>query len=294
MQQHLIDEGHDGRDLVGDDLGRVEVAGVEAERGLARDGVGHVELVGTDGVALGANAEQLAFDGDDVVLVRYVGVHDLVERREQALARRRAVGRHVLHAVRNPDVHRAGRAELLAEVVGDAAAGDAVVDPELADDRIGMRQRHAVDEVRVRETARVEVQPDAELLRPVDPRFEVLRLDLVARHLLFGVEIDGVQVEALGAGDQRHRLFGVLAQLGGRLGFARIVSGRLDAAAQCDIGHLETGDVVALPAVHRYRNGGKRLEGGVGINAGEGVALLGLVVGGAGQVAHGAAPSGVG
>ena len=272
----------------------MEVAGVEAERGLARDGVGHVELVGADRVAFGADAEELAFDGDDVVLVRDVGIDDLVERREQALARRRAVGRLILHAVRNPDVHRARRAEFFAEVVRDAAAGDAVVDPETTNLLIRMCQRHAVDEVRMREAARVEVQPDAELLRPVDPRFEVLRLDLVARDLLVGVEVDGVQVEALGAGDQCHGLFGVLAQLRGRLGFARIVAGRLDAAAQRDVGHFETGDVVALPAVHRYRDGGKCLEGGVGINAGEGVALFCLVVGGAGQVAHGAAPSGVG
>ena len=60
VQQNLIHEGHHGGDLVGDDLRRMEVAHVEAQELLVRDGVAQVELVRADDVALGADAEQLA------------------------------------------------------------------------------------------------------------------------------------------------------------------------------------------------------------------------------------------
>ncbi len=53
--------------LSGDHFRRMEVAGVQAQRSLAAGGVPHVELVGADGIALGADAEQLALNGVDMV-----------------------------------------------------------------------------------------------------------------------------------------------------------------------------------------------------------------------------------
>jgi len=45
----------------------VVVAGVEADEFLARNGVAEVELVRADDVAFGAEAEEFAFDGVEVV-----------------------------------------------------------------------------------------------------------------------------------------------------------------------------------------------------------------------------------
>ena len=56
-----------------------------------------------------------------------------IQRRQQALTRGQTVNGDVFHAVRDPDVHHRRRAELLAKVRGDAAAGFYVVNPELAD-----------------------------------------------------------------------------------------------------------------------------------------------------------------
>ena len=55
----------------------------------------------------------------------------------------------------------------------------------------------------MREERRVEVEADAALLRPRDPRCEVLGLDLVAvRDLALVDAVAGVQVEAVLAGDE--------------------------------------------------------------------------------------------
>jgi hypothetical protein len=45
----------------------VEVAGIQAQGGLAAGGVAHIELVGADGVAFRADTEQFALDGINVV-----------------------------------------------------------------------------------------------------------------------------------------------------------------------------------------------------------------------------------
>src|SRR6185312_5496221 len=62
VEQDLVQPGQDGGDLVGDDLRRVEVAGVHAEQGLPGEGVPEVELVRADDVRLRADPEQLALD----------------------------------------------------------------------------------------------------------------------------------------------------------------------------------------------------------------------------------------
>lgn len=67
VQQQARDVEHGGGDLVGDHFRRMEVAGIEAQRRLTAGGVTHIELVGADGVAFGADAEQLALHGVDMV-----------------------------------------------------------------------------------------------------------------------------------------------------------------------------------------------------------------------------------
>ena len=133
VQQQARHVEHGGGDFVGDHLGRVEVAGIQTQRGLAAGGVTHVELVRAHGVALGANAEQLALYGVDVVRRVQLLADGLIQRGQQALARGQAIDGDVLHAVRDPDVHHRRRAELFAEIRRNAAADLHVVDPELAD-----------------------------------------------------------------------------------------------------------------------------------------------------------------
>jgi hypothetical protein len=90
-----------------------------------------------------------------------------IQRVQQPLARREAVNGNILHAVRHPDIHHRRRAQLLAKISGYAAAGFAVVDPELADLIVGVRQGKAVGAQRMREAGGVEIQPQFVGFRPL-------------------------------------------------------------------------------------------------------------------------------
>ena len=67
------------------------------------------------------------------------------------------------------------------------------------------------------------------------------------------VAVEGVQVEAMPAGNQREGLFRVGAQLLGCARLARIVAGRRQPAAELHPELLEPADVISLPAVQRDR-----------------------------------------
>ena len=140
----------------------------------------------------------------------------------EPLARAAAVDREVLVAVGNPDVGDAGRAERLADRGADLPAGDAVLDPELADALVGLGEREAVGRFGMREAGRIEIHADAATLGPVDPALEMLGRDLVAVDALAAeLAVERVQVEAMLAGNQRIRFFEIGPQLVGRAGLAR-------------------------------------------------------------------------
>ena len=183
VQEHPVDEGQHRRQLVGDDLGGVEVAGVEAEHDLPAHRVGQVELVRAGGVALGADPEELALHGVAVVLARHGPGEGLVERLQQALPRPEAVVGQVLGAVRDPEVEHRRRPQGAAEGGGHLAAGLHVADPEGAHAGVGVGEGPSLRE-RVREAGGVEVEPDLLGPRPLHPAGEVLRAELVARHRL--------------------------------------------------------------------------------------------------------------
>src|SRR5262249_9506517 len=160
--------------------------------------------------------------------------------------------------------------------LADLAAGDAVVHPEAAHALVATAQGEAVRCLRVREEGAVEVEPEPPRPRPVDPAGEVLGSESVALDRPAArLGVDGVQVEAVPAGDQAQGFFQVAAQLVGVARLAGVVAGRLDAAAgQAEV-VLEAADVVALPAVQGYRDCGEDLQGPVAIDAEGGVALAG-------------------
>ena len=94
----------------------MEVTGVEGEQLAAGDGVAERELVGAGGKGLHAYAEDLAFDGVEVVLlVDLFGGEDLVEGFHQAGAGGEAVQKAVRHAAQH--LRREGE------------EGDGLVDP---------------------------------------------------------------------------------------------------------------------------------------------------------------------
>ena len=62
VKQDLRKEHQDRADLVRDGFRRMVVTGIERVENLARQRVSQVELVRPDGVALAADAEQLAFN----------------------------------------------------------------------------------------------------------------------------------------------------------------------------------------------------------------------------------------
>ena len=128
---------------------------------------------------------------------------------QQPLARREAVNGNIFHAVRHPDIHHRWGTQLFAKISGYATAGFAVVDPELADLIVGVRQGKAVGAQRMREAGGVEIQPQFVGFRPRNPVFKVLRLNLIARYRCVGFQVNSVQVETLWSRDQAQRLLKV-------------------------------------------------------------------------------------
>ena len=199
VEHDLRHEQQDGADLVGHRFGRMIVPGVERHQHAPGSRVSEIELVRADRVALTAKAEELPFDC--IAVERRIDriLEDRVKCVAQSLARAEPVGRRVLHAVGNPEVRHAGPAEGAPERFADAPARDAVVDPELSDRAIRMRQREALG-FRMREVRLVEIEPDAEPSRPVDPAGKVLRTDGIAIDTPPAeLAVARVQVEAMAA-----------------------------------------------------------------------------------------------
>ena len=126
----------------------------------------------------------------------------------------------------------------------------------------------------------VEVDAQTVFTGELDPRIEVMGLDLVAVHLLAGGEdgVAGVQADALFAGHEAHGLDKVRLQFLEGAGAAGVVARGLDAAGKGAAAAFKADDVVALPAVDAD---GHVLQGGEGcfhIHAPRLVALLRALV----------------
>ena len=104
-----------------------------------------------DDVTFRADAEEFGLDGVEVDVRVDRLFEDGVERFGQAFARRLAVGGRVLVAVGDPDVGDAGVPSCFADRCADLAAGDAVLDPELADRLVAVREGEAVGGFRMGE-----------------------------------------------------------------------------------------------------------------------------------------------
>ena len=247
--EHQLRHVHEQcRHEVGDVLRLFVVAGVQRVHLLAGGAVGGVEVVRAYGVALQSDAEQFSLEA--VLHAVELLFHDFVERGSKDFAIFLALHRHVLRTVVHPDVHDAGVALRLTHGVGDASAALRVLNPEVADALVGVRQRQAAA-LRMRERGRVEVQHHVVFLGPLHPALEVLHFHLVAVDKLSAeVTVDFVQVQAVVAGQQRLHKLDVLSHLVDVAGAAGIVACGLNATTE-GIVALEAHHVVCLPAVER-------------------------------------------
>jgi AraC-like DNA-binding protein len=202
---------------------------------------------------------------------------DLVQRVGQALAWGRTIKRRILGTVRYPDIRDRAGAEFFAEPGADAARGGTVLDPELTNLFIRMRER-AFGRERVREIGGVEIEAvQAVRVGPVHPRGEVLWLDGIPVHGFAGeVGVDRVEIESVATGQKLENQFEIGAQLVKRAGLARVVARGLNTATgEGGIGFFKASDVIALPAVHGNRGGGQGGERGLNVHAQGGVGFTG-------------------
>ena len=283
VQGDFGEERQQRGNLVADDFGRVIMTVVHQRDALVAvvGGVGEGEFRAADGVGFHADAEHLALDAglDEIKVIRLR--ENFVDTGAVTVARSLAVGRDVLEAVARPDIHRAGLTKLLGEVLADADARLAVVNPEAAGllVRAGERQRvaHGVGEV-----GRIEIRAQPARLAEIHPLAEVLGFELVAVNpRVFFVEdgVGGVEVDFLRAGAEGENNVDVRHQLFGGTGAAGVIAGGLDAAGQGLAGvGVEAADVVALPAMEGNRHGFEARDGSVGIYADGSVFLLGFLV----------------
>ena len=63
---------------------------------------------------------------------------------DEALARAFTIGGSIFVAVRNPKVGNAGLAKALSDGCADVATGDSVIDPELTNGFVSMRESKAI------------------------------------------------------------------------------------------------------------------------------------------------------
>ena len=223
-------------------------------------------------VTLDTDSEEFALHGVYIPLFGDVRCEDRVETLFEPLTGSGAVDRHVLVAVGNPDVGHDGIAEFFSDVGGDFAAGDAVVDPVLADAGIGAAQGEATFGHRMAEAGGIEIEPELLLLRPFDPGAEMLARQLRSVGDLGGIGVNRVEIQALGTGNQRSGFVHVRPELLGRAGPARIIPGRSDPAAIARAA-FEAVHVVSLPAMQRDRGLGQGLECFFRVDAEGGVAF---------------------
>src|SRR5439155_3204322 len=107
----------------------------------------------------------------------------------------------VLETIRNPNIGDASLAKGAANSSADFATDNSVLDPELANAYVTMRQGESVSGFRVREKCGIEVQPQAVVFGPINPAAEVLGSKLVAVHALavrFGIECEEIHPKPAG------------------------------------------------------------------------------------------------
>ena len=130
-----------------------------------------------------------------------------------------------------------------------------MLDPKCSNAFISVGERETASSLGVCKTGRIEVQANAAFLGPCNPVLKMLDVDLVAVDCSAGeLPIEGVQIESVTAGDERHRLVDVFPQFLRRSRPTWIATGHSESAPDFFCSTLKASDIVSLPAVQRHWN----------------------------------------
>ena len=271
MQRHLLIESQNGRDLIADHFGGMIVAIVhQADAVITGGSVLQAPLSRTDGIAFHANAKDLALcAGVNLFLVKGFG-QDLIEGLLIANTGAQTIGGDILKAVTGPDVHNAGLAQLIGQVLGDTNASFAVLHPELTNLFVGRGQGQRIAHG-MGEEGRVEVAAQSALLAEINPLLEVLGFQLIPIHptaiLLVEDGIAGVEIHLHLTGDQGDHLVDIGHQFFVCTGPAGRGTGGLDTAGEGLVGiGVKTANIITLPAMQGNRNLLQLFHCGIGVD----------------------------
>ena len=148
----------------------------------------------------------------------------------------------------HPDIHDTGVVLGLTHRIGNATATLGMINPEVANTFIWIRQREFAT-LRMGERRRVEVKFHIVLLGPVYPALEMLHLHFITiDELSTEITIDLMEVQTVVARNKGLDELDVLTYLVDITGTSRIVSCGLNAARE-GVVTLETHHIIRLPAV---------------------------------------------
>lgn len=135
-------EREDSRDFVRNAFSGVEVAGIEAEQRFSAHCIGEVKLMGSYRERFATDAEELGFHA--VAHSRSSRSKRGIEAVTQAFAGGDPIDWSVFVTVGNPNVVDGGSAEFFCEMCGDSAGAAHVLNPELANGFVSVRECEAI------------------------------------------------------------------------------------------------------------------------------------------------------
>jgi len=138
----------------------VIVAGIEREKFFSADGVANIKLVRADDIAFGADAEEFWFDRIEIEFWRDWLLENGIQGFDEALAGASAIGGSVFVAIRDPEIGDASFAEAFADGCGDFSAGNAMIDPELADAFVAMGKGKTVGGLGMGKECLIEIEAE--------------------------------------------------------------------------------------------------------------------------------------
>src|SRR6185437_17162040 len=99
---------------------------------------------------------------------------------QQSFPGAHAIGWRILGPIGNPDIHDCRIIQFPPHVLADPAAGNAMINPELPNGRIGVAEGQILRASGMRKARGIEIEAKAMLLCPANPILEVGWLNPVA------------------------------------------------------------------------------------------------------------------
>ena len=152
-----------------------------------------------------------------------------------------------------------------------------MLNPEIANRGVGVREGVSVIGERVGKVARVEIHSHSLLFAPVDPTLKLRgRIFVAVDFFASQIRVAGMEIEAVFTRNEREGLVEIGAELCDRTGFAGVVAGGLNSTTrETSVGFFKPSDIVTLPTMEGDRNGFQVFEGLLGIDSEIGVLFAG-------------------